>query len=47
MAAPRPADPGKRQMTIKTRGLERLDFYVDGRPQGSIDLEPDAAGSDA
>lgn len=39
-----PADPSKRQVEIKTRGLRRLDFYLDDRPQASPDLSPDAAG---
>jgi len=34
----------RRQLTIETRGLDRLDFYIDGRPQASIDLKPDATG---
>jgi hypothetical protein len=42
--APSPGSPTKRQLTIETRGLDRLDFYLDDRPQGSINLKPDAAG---
>lgn len=30
--------PGKRQLTIKTRGLTRLDFYLNGRPEKCLDL---------
>lgn len=39
-----PAKPGFRLVTIKTVGLSRLDFYVEDRPEGSIDLNPDATG---
>jgi hypothetical protein len=42
--APSLGDPTKRQLTIETRGLDRLDFYLDDRPQGSFDLKPDASG---
>ena len=40
MQNPSPAEPAKRQIVITTRGLDRLDFFVDGRPQASVDLEP-------
>lgn len=40
-----PGDPAKRQIAITTRGLSRLDFYVNGRPQASVDLNPDQAGN--
>lgn len=36
------ANPGLRQISIKTRGLKRLDFAVDDRPQASRDLVVDA-----
>lgn len=35
---------GKRQLRIDTRNIKRLDFFVDGRPQASRDLEVNAAG---
>jgi hypothetical protein len=35
---------GKRKISIQTRGLKRLDFYVNGRPQGSVDLPVNATG---
>jgi hypothetical protein len=38
------AADGKRQLTIEARNVKRLDFFVDGRPQASRDLEVDAAG---
>lgn len=34
----------KRQITIRTNGLDRLDFIINDRPQGSIDLPTNAAG---
>lgn len=34
----------KSQITIETAGLDRLDFFLDGRPQASIDLAPDELG---
>lgn len=40
-----PADPTKRQLEIKMRGLKRLDFYLDDRPTDSIDLKVDASGA--
>ncbi|MEY9606273.1 subtilisin family serine protease/C-terminal processing protease CtpA/Prc [Bradyrhizobium japonicum] len=40
---PSPGNPAKRQLTIETRGLDRLDFYLDNRPQRSVDLMPDAS----
>ena len=43
-SGPSPGSPAKRQLFIKTQGLDRLDFYLDDRPQGSINLRPDAAG---
>ncbi|HEV2861015.1 MAG TPA: S8 family serine peptidase [Pyrinomonadaceae bacterium] len=42
--APSSADPSKLQVEIKTRGLKRLDFYLDDRPQASRTLTLDAAG---
>lgn len=44
MGAPDAANPGLRQISIKTRGLKRLDFFVDERPQASRDLDVNAAG---
>ncbi|MFP5265174.1 MAG: S8 family serine peptidase [Blastocatellia bacterium] len=44
MGAVDPAKPQNREITIKTRGLNRLDFYIDDRPQRSLDLIVDAAG---
>jgi C-terminal processing protease CtpA/Prc len=38
------ADPTKVQITIRTRGLNRLDFIIDDRPRASIDLPTNAAG---
>ena len=38
---------GRRQMTIQTRNLKRLDFFVDGRPHGSRDISVDGAGRGA
>ena len=35
---------GQRQATIRTRGLKRLDFFVNDRPEASIDIHPDAQG---
>ncbi|MBY5523584.1 S8 family serine peptidase [Rhizobium leguminosarum] len=40
-----PGKPGFRLVTINTVGLSRLDFYVEDRPEGSIDLNPDADGA--
>ncbi len=42
--APSRVDPNQRQLTIETRGLNRLDFYVDDRPQASIDLKINSSG---
>jgi len=39
-----PANPGLRQLIIETLGLKRLDFHVDDRPQGSLNLQTDGAG---
>ncbi|UVC19352.1 S8 family serine peptidase [Mesorhizobium onobrychidis] len=39
-----PAQPGFRLVTINTVGLTRLDFYVEDRPEGNVNLNPDAAG---
>ena len=48
MGGPDAANPGKRQITIRTRGLKRLDFFVDDRPQASRDLDGGRGGrSDA
>lgn len=44
-SAPSPSDTAKRQLTIATKGLERLDFYLDDRPQGSFNLAVDPAGA--
>ena len=44
MGAANPATPGQRRINITTLGLTRLDFYVDDRPQGSLDLTVNAAG---
>ncbi len=44
MGAPSPANPTLRQITIKTLGLKRLDFYSDDRPQGTVNLVVNAAG---
>lgn len=41
---PDAANPDMRQVTIRTRGLKRLDFYLDGRPKDSRDLVANAAG---
>jgi subtilisin family serine protease/C-terminal processing protease CtpA/Prc len=41
---PSPGSATKRQLTIETRGLDRLDFFLDDRPQASVDLKADAAG---
>jgi hypothetical protein len=38
------AADGKRQVKIEARNVKRLDFFIDGRPQASRDLEVDAAG---
>jgi hypothetical protein len=38
-----PADPAKRRIAITTHGLSCLDFYIDGRPEASIDLQHDPA----
>jgi hypothetical protein len=35
---------GRRQITVHTRNLKRLDLFVDDRPQGSRDLAPNGAG---
>ncbi len=43
MGGPDAANPGNRQITIRTRGLTRLDFYLDGRPLASRDLEVNGA----
>lgn len=40
-----PAAPTMRGIEIKTRGLKRLDFYMDDRPTTSIDLNVDASGA--
>lgn len=39
-----PAKPSFRLVTMTTVGLTRLDFYVDGRPEGNVALEPGASG---
>jgi subtilisin family serine protease/C-terminal processing protease CtpA/Prc len=44
IGSPHVARPEMRQITIKTKGLKRLDFFVDDRPQTSRDLELNAAG---
>ena len=44
MGAPNPAAHGQRKLDITTSGLTRLDFYVDDRPQGSLDLDVNAQG---
>jgi subtilisin family serine protease len=38
---------GQRQMTIKTRNLKRMDFFVDDRPEGNRNLDANAAGDAA
>ncbi|WP_328524041.1 S8 family serine peptidase [Kribbella sp. NBC_00359] len=37
-------NPNMRQITIKTKGLKRLDFFIDDRPQATRDLDMNAAG---
>jgi hypothetical protein len=44
MGGMNPAKPGQRQINITTLGLTRLDFYLDDRPQGSLNLTVNAAG---
>ena len=44
IGVPNAANPGQRQVTITTRGLKRLDFFVDDRPRDSHDLIVNAAG---
>ncbi|ESZ51685.1 S8 family serine peptidase [Mesorhizobium sp. M0659] len=39
-----PAKPGFRLVSINTVGLTRLDFYVEGKPEGNVSLNPDTAG---
>jgi hypothetical protein len=36
--------PDMRQVTIHTQGLERLDFYLNDRPEASLDLRPGPNG---
>jgi subtilisin family serine protease len=44
VGAPDPKNAGFRVVTITTGGLSRLDFYVEDRPEGSVDLNIDADG---
>lgn len=44
IGASNPTAPDQRQITIKTSGLKRLDFYIDDRPQGTRNLMVDANG---
>lgn len=41
---PGPLKKGKRSLKVATTNLRRLDIYVDGRPQASLDLHTDANG---
>ena len=38
------APSGRRELRVETRGLARLDFFVDERPSASEDLQPDGTG---
>lgn len=44
VAAADPGSPSVRQVTIRTRGLKRLDSFVDGRPRDSRDLSVNSPG---
>jgi subtilisin family serine protease len=44
IGAPDAANPSNRKIDIKTRGLKRLDIYLDDRPRTSLDLSVNAVG---
>ncbi|MBB3265208.1 subtilisin family serine protease/C-terminal processing protease CtpA/Prc [Azospirillum sp. OGB3] len=39
-----PGNPANKCVAITTRGLDRLDFFIDDRPLASVDLTTDTAG---
>jgi subtilisin family serine protease/C-terminal processing protease CtpA/Prc len=45
IGAPQAGNTGRRALTVMTRGLKRLDFFINDRPEGSVTLTPDAAGN--